>query len=232
MISAPSDTRALACLMAGGDLNGELQHVSSSHRRLCDHLAVLPLEARRPALAAFLKSRSEIEERNFILALADIDPEGPIPTPEAKRLTAHLGDLTASQSTGRFIWENWIVRGHFNLLSSDPKIGKTHVALDLARRIWFAEPWPDEQEHTFPKGTRTLWVCGDRHQDELRERAEAFGLPPEALLLNASPEEPYGGWDLDRTDSMGALRSRVEAEAPGLVVIDTLWRATQKNMYV
>ena len=228
----PYDTWALACLVAGGDGNGELEHVSSPHRRLCDHLATLPLEARQPALTAFLKSRSEAEEQAVILALADIDPEGPPPTSEAKRLTAHLGDLTAFQSAGRFIWQNWIVRGHFNLLSSDPKIGKTHLALDLARRIWLAQPWPDNQPPTFPERTRTLWVCGDRHQDELRERGAAFGLPPEAILLNASPDDPYGGWDLDQPDNVEALRGRVEAESPGLVVIDTLWRATKRKMYV
>ena len=99
----PYDTWALARLVAGGDVNGELEHVSSPQRRLCDHLATLPAEARQPALTAFLKNRPEAEEQAVILALADIDPEGPPPPPEAKRLTAHLGDLTACQSAGRFM---------------------------------------------------------------------------------------------------------------------------------
>ncbi len=117
--------------------------------------------------------------------MADEDPEGPAPTTATKIRSAHLGDLTSAQDAGRFIWTNWIVRGHFTLLSSDPKVGKTHLGLDLAGRIYFGLPWPDNQPPTFPKGTTTLWVCGDRHQDELRERAAAFGLPPEAVRLNA-----------------------------------------------
>ena len=144
--------------------------------------------------------------------------------------SAHLGDLTSCQAAGRFIWLNWIVRAHFTLLSSDPKIGKTHLALDLARRLWFGLPWPDNQPATFPTGTTTLWVCGDRHQDELRERAAAFGLPPDAVRLNALPGNPYGGWDLDDPDNVKLLNDLVASERPGLAFIDTVWRATRRRL--
>ena len=155
----------------------------------------------------------------------------PPPIVGTKRLTAHLGDLVSCQSNGRFIWPYHLVRGHLNLLSSDPKVGKTHLGLDLAYRIYFGLPWPDGQAPTFPKGTRTLWVCGDRHQDELRERAAAFGLPLEAILLNASPDEPYGGWDLDDDKNVIALGDRVRAEQLGFVAIDTIWRATRRRLH-
>jgi hypothetical protein len=166
----------------------------------------------------------------LLQAVADQDPLGPPPAPQSKRLTAHLGDLAGFQSASRFIWLNWLVRGHFNLFSSDPKIGKTHVALYLAWLIYFGKSWPDNQSPTFPAGTKTLWIPGDRHQDELKERAAAFGLPPEAILLNARPDEPYGGWDLDDPGNLDALRDRVQAEKPGLVIIDTLWRATRRRL--
>ncbi len=122
------------------------------------------------------------------------------------------------------------MRGHFNLLSSNPKIGKTHLMLDLANRLYFGRDWPDNQPATLPAGTKTLWVCGDRHQDELRERAAAFGMPLDALLLNASPDEPYGGCNLDDRQNVDALKDRVEAEKPGLVIIDTVWRATRRKL--
>ena len=129
--------------------------------------------------------------------------------------SAHLGDLTSCQSAGRFIWPNWIVRAHFTLLSSDPKIGKTHLALDLARRLWFGLTLARRSSRRrFPEETTTLWVCGDRHQDELRERAAAFGLPPEAVRLNALPNNPYGGWDLDDPDNVKLLGDLVASEQP------------------
>ena len=148
--------------------------------------------------------------------MADEDPEGPAPTTATKIRSAHLGDLTSAQDAGRFIWTNWIVRGHFTLLSSDPKVGKTHLGLDLAGRIYFGLPWPDNQPPTFPKGTTTLWVCGDRHQDELRERAAAFGLPPEAVRLDAySPTIPTAGGTLTtpRTSRCSPSWWRVNGQA-------------------
>ena len=32
-----------------------------------------------------------------------------------------------------------------NVLASDPGTGKTRFALDIARRLWFRLPWPDNQ---------------------------------------------------------------------------------------
>ncbi|MFI5459775.1 MAG: AAA family ATPase [Isosphaerales bacterium] len=216
--------------LSDAPLNGELDAVSGPYRRLLDHLAGLPAGERQGAFNAFLMRETPEEEAAIIKAVADQDPKGPPPAPKVKRLTAHLGDLAGFQSTNRMLWLSWLVRGHFNLLSSDPKIGKTHLMLELARRLWFGLAWPDGQPATLSAGTRTLWVCGDRHQDELRERAAAFGLPPEALLLNASPDEPYGGWNLDDPKNVDALGDRVVAEKPGVVVIDTVWRATRRRL--
>jgi hypothetical protein len=210
--------------MVGLDPDG----VSASLRPLAERLAAAPPDSRPGILDGY--SLALRDPGSFLKAIALADRDGPPPAPEAERLTAHLGDLGGFRDASRFVWPRWIVRGHFNLLSSDPKIGKTHVALDLARRIYFGLPWPDGQAATFPAGTRTLWVCGDRHQDELRERAAAFGLPPEAILLNAGPDRPYAGWDLDDPRTIDALRGRVIAEGPALVIIDTLWRATRRRL--
>jgi hypothetical protein len=210
-------------------VNGDLSALPEPFGGLVEELARAPFRARSYILRVFMLG---YPYRGALLeTLKGIDPRGPAPAVAPRRLTAHLGDLAAYQSAGRFLWPGWIVRGHFNLLSSDPKVGKTHLALDLARRIYHGLAWPDGQPATLPAGTKTLWVCGDRHQDELRERAEAFGLPLEALLLNAAPDEPYGGWDLDDPRVVADLRDRVECERPGLAVVDTFWRATRRQLH-
>jgi len=225
----PSDAWVFAALTSHQPLNGKLDNVSACLRPMADHLnGITGKNARKAAWDAMLAARPDRDE--LIKAMADVDPLGPAPARDVKRRSAHLGDLTTSQAAGRFIWPNWIVRAHFTLLSSDPKVGKTHLGLDLARRLWLALPWPDGQPATFPAETTTLWVCGDRHQDELRERAAAFGLPPEAVRLNALPSEPWGGWDLDKPDNLDLLRELIETEHPGLVFIDTVWRATRRRL--
>ncbi|MBV8126803.1 MAG: AAA family ATPase [Planctomycetaceae bacterium] len=224
----PPDAWILRRLLCGHDANGELDGLPEPWKGMAAHLAGLNKKARSGAWTAMLAARPDREE--LVKTLEAIDPNGPPPVTEAKRRAAHIGDLAGFQSAGRFIWPSWLVRAHFNLLSSDPKIGKTHLALFIAWLIWFRKPWPDGQPPTFPEGTSTLWVCGDRHQDELKERAAAFGLPPEAVRLNTLPAEPYGGWDLDNFDNIKLLRELVENEQPGIVVIDTVWRATRRKL--
>ena len=229
MIPPPFDAHVIAKVLADVPVTDvELAAMSAEWRPLAESLASAQFSDREGLFKAILAGRSDRDA--IIRAVADADPKKPPSATVAKRLTAHLGDLAGYQSAGRFIWPSWIVRGHFNLLSSDPKIGKTHLALFLAFLIFFSEPWPDGQPATFAKGTKTLWICGDRHQDELRDRAAEFGLPPDAILLNASPDEPYGGWDLDDPKAIDALRERVIAEKPALVIIDTVWRATRRRL--
>jgi hypothetical protein len=187
-------------------LNGELAFVSEPWKAILNELAAVPPGDRQVFWTGLLAGR--LDAKDIILALAGIKPDQPAPAIGNTRRTAHLGDLAGSQNASRFVWLSWLVKNHFNLLSSDPKIGKTRLALEVARRIYSGEPWPDQQPATFPAGTKTLWVCGDRHQDELRERAAAFGLPPEAVLLNADDDEPYAGWDLDNPDIIEGLRQR------------------------
>ena len=227
----PLECWQLARVLSGNDVDGEQGINIGPYGRLVDHLARLPCDERRVAYKGFLMSRDADEEDRITKAIAEARPDESAPALEARRITATLADLGRSKSCDRFIWPNWLVRGHFNLLSSDPKIGKTYVTLDLARRIYFAEPWPDGQPPTFPAGTRTLWVCGDRHQEELLAYATAFGLPTDAILLNANPDDAYGGWDLDDHSNVELLRERVQIEKPGLVIIDTLWRATRRKLF-
>jgi hypothetical protein len=64
----------------------------------------------------------------------------------------------------------------------------------------------------------------------LRDLAKEYGLPQEAIPLNAVPQEPWGGWDLDNPDNVALLRELIETERPGLTFIDTVWRATRRRL--
>jgi hypothetical protein len=218
----------VAKLLSGGSLNGELELASPAFRGLADLLVATELAHRGIAWNGFLAGRSDRDA--IVRGVADVKPDEPPPATDPPRRSAHLGDLAHADHESRFIWPGWLVRGHFNLLSSHPKIGKTHLALDLARRIDFALLWPDGQPPSFSEGSRTLWICGDRHQDELRERAAAFGLPPEAVRLNAYPDDPYSGWDLDDPNNLARLAELIDLERPALVVIDTVWRSTRRRL--
>ncbi len=225
------DAWLLARAMSDQPLNGELAAASEKFRPLVEHLGSISVVDRQAALRGFLVHFGQQAQNEIISAIADAVPDGPIPTMENRRRTAHLGDLAGSNDTSRFIWPGWLVRAHFNLLSSDPKVGKTYLTLWLAYLIYYAKPWPDGQPPSFPPGTKTIWICADRNQDEVRDYADAFGLPREAVLLNSDADDAYGGCDLDDPKNIQGLRDRVAAEKPGLVVLDTVWRGTGLKLY-
>jgi len=92
--------------------------------------------------------------------------------------------------------------------------------------IWLSRP-------TSHQPTPTLWLCADAQQDELAETVAAFGLPDEAVVFPTSPEEPYGGTDLDDPELIGPggiLETAIATVKPGLVFIDTLTYATGRDL--
>ena len=66
----------------------------------------------------------------------------------AKKTVEHTPYLSLHQIADRFppvdwLWPSWIPRGMLTLLGGAPGVGKSLVALDLARRIIHNDPFPD-----------------------------------------------------------------------------------------
>lgn len=229
MTIQPLDGWTLARLLVGEPLNGERQAVSEPLRRIADHLAALPLEDRRKALNGYLCSIPD--PAPFIKAVADADPLGLPPEGESTlERCATLADVRRHVADIQWPWPGWLASGVLNALAADPGTGKTIMAADLARRLWFGEKWPDNQTNALPAGTRTLWVPGDRHYVQLAELAKNHGLPDEAMLFNAPATDPTAGLDLDDPDELAALQRRIRSERPGLVIVDTVGMTTGRNL--
>ena len=144
-----------------------------------------------------------------------------------------MADVRRILAQTRWTWEGWIPAGRIIGVAAFEGIGKTRFLLDLARRIYFGEQWPDGQPATLPLGTRTLWLCADGHQDELAEMLPAFGLPDDAVVFPAPPGEPYDGTDIDHLPFIepgGILETAIQAVKPGFVNIDTLTNATRRDL--
>lgn len=223
------DAWVIARLLTGESLNGDFRAVSSTFRPTTDHLASLPGEARPGAWAAVLAAPG-IDREAIGRAVLDIDPTAPQPEADPAASFATLADIARTISAQSWVWKDWIARGVLNVVAAEPGTGKTRFGLDLARRLWFGEPWPDGQANEFPAGTRTLWIQGDRNFAEMLTAARAFGLPDEAVTLGSSPDEPTGSLNLDDEETLAALACRIQAAAPALVVIDTVGMVTARNL--
>jgi hypothetical protein len=222
------DAWALRRILTGIETNGELAGLSSPWQRIGDHLTTIELRERKAAFDGFLCGQSDPDE--LTRALADVDPGGPPPVVGSVPNVATLADVRRIMAEAKQPWPGWLASGVLNGLAADPGTGKTILAADLARRLWLRLTWPDGQCNPFPEHTRTLWVAGDRHFPQLIDLAASYGLPAEAILLNAAPSNPTGGLDLDDSSELGSLADRIRATSPGLVIIDTVGMTTARNL--
>lgn len=180
--------------------------------RRCERLTDPPSEARVEELLRARLGRTPSER----------------PTPA---VDATAADLVRAGTTVEWTWPLWIQKGVLNILGSDPGVGKTRFCGDLARRVYHGLPWPDDSPPTLPQGTKTLWVAADHQHAELASLPQAFGFPPEALVLNTAVGEPYGGTMLDSEEDLGDFEERIARVKPGLVFVDTCLNATDRSSH-
>jgi hypothetical protein len=231
MIISPLHAYVLAQAVAGRDVNGQADGLPEPLRSMVAHLGKLPLPQRSGAWTAMLAAITDRER--LVQAIAAVRRNEPPPAAEEWR-PANLGDISVEETADQmdeFVWNHWLVKSHLNVISSDPKMGKTRFALDLCGKAYSGKPSPDGAIAKFAPGARSLWVLGDRHHVELRKMAAAFGIPLEAIMLNALPDEPRGGCDLDLPSNVELLATIIERMRPIYLVIDTLWRASRRHLY-
>jgi hypothetical protein len=223
------DAWVLRRILCVQPVNGEVAGVSEAWRPITERLARAQPGERATLFDGFLTGRPD--RREIVASVADTDPTGPAPEVSAARASAAtLADVRRLFADTTWPWPGWLAGGSLNALASDPGIGKTLLAMTLARTLWTRGPWPDGQDCPFPERTPTLWLPDDYQYPQLLEVAARYGLPDEAMLFNATSDEPLGGLDLDDPAAMDTLRDRIEAHAPGLVVIDTVQTTTGRNL--
>lgn len=190
MSAAPSklDSWVIARLLAGDQVNGERESVSSAFGRLVDHLAELSPECRKDALDGFVCGISDPDD--FTLTIASGDPSGSPPEVPIKRRPANALDLRQSAEGVPWAWTKWICRGRLTGLVGFEGCGKTRLGLDLARRAYHGLPALDGQSLDLTTGAPSIWIAADGHQDELAATAKELGIPAEALRFNSDPSEP------------------------------------------
>ncbi len=161
----------------------------------------------------------------------------PLPRPSADTSQdpldqdATAADLIAASITIQWGWALWLPSGVLSALASEPGVGKTRFCADLARRVYHGLPWPDGSPATFPAGSRTLWVPADNQHAELGTLVGEFGIPPEALYLNATRRNPFAGTMLDGAEDLADFEARIRRVRPALVFVDTALNATDRSSH-
>src|SRR5438105_11037670 len=122
MMPLPHDAWSLGRSLCNQPLNGTLASVSGAFRPLVEFLEQTPPGDRQLVWRAFLAGQPDRDA--IVKAVADIDPLGPPPAPNAStRCYATLEDIARIVSAQPWFWRGWIASGVLNAVASDPGIG-------------------------------------------------------------------------------------------------------------
>jgi hypothetical protein len=225
MTISPPDAWVLRRLLAGQVLNGQIATLADPWQAMASHLDGLPLPDRSPAWSAMLAARPE--RNDVIMALATIDPLAPQPAPQPRQYATAVRLSAAGTS---WDWDGWLPRHRVIGIAAGEGDGKTRFNLDLDRRVWHTLPWPDGQAMTLPPRMPSLWVCADGQHDEIAETLPDLGLPPEAIIFPAPPDDRYDHVNLDLPETWDWIRDAVTDVRPWRLVIDSLTYATTLDL--
>lgn len=142
---------------------------------------------------------------------------------EADGAYTPLAELAAELPPVTWLWRGWIPRGFISLLGAAPGMGKSLVALDLARRVLAGEVLPDGQPPPdMGAGPgRVIYVDAEYVPQLAVARAGAWGMDMSRLFMLLPEPGRYfmdfcGAMDRDRLTEM------VYALEPELIVVDSL----------
>ncbi len=136
---------------------------------------------------------------------------------------ATAADLMRANAGTRWLWPQWIPLGVLTLLTAEPSTGKTRLGLDLTKRIALGLSWPDGQPMDLSdRRPVVIWIPADNQHSELADIPAAFGFPPEAIVLNTTLGNLYGGTELEEDEQLQDLEDRIVRQQPALVIIDTI----------
>jgi hypothetical protein len=221
----PKTAFALKMLLEGRALNGELDAVPSSDKPFIAHLNTLKTDDRKTVFDAFKYLCADPDAvAKAVFAADGTELDQPAPR------TATLADAAILLKSDRWLWNGWLLHGALNAIAAQPGTGKTRFLMDLTRRVWHGEPWPDGQPITIPPKTPTLWIAGDQHFQELLVLARDFDVPPESIHFNTSTDDPLLGLSLDDATTRHELAERIRSIRPAFVAIDTIGMSTVKNL--
>lgn len=150
-----------------------------------------------------------------------------IKTAERQYKPRTLADVAATYPPVRWLWPGWLPLGMLSLLAGQPATGKSHWALDLARIIQRAAPWPDGAPYEPRSSKNVVWIEGEGIAQEIEERAGAMGLDTRSIYMTSAPS----GEILNLMDRawQNEVVDMVATTHPPLIIVDSLSTISDKG---
>ena len=81
-----------------------------------------------------------------------------------------------------WLWPQRIALGKLTILVGDPGLGKSFLTCDLAARVTYGSPWPDDPHSRAPRGSVVMLNCEDDLADTIRPRLDRHGADVERIV--------------------------------------------------
>jgi hypothetical protein len=137
-----------------------------------------------------------------------------------------LQEIGAELPETSWFWQAWIPRGLLTLLAAWPGVGKTYLALDLARRVVANLPAPDESAFELETG-RVVYVDAEDFLPDIYERATAWGMNLDQFYPIRRP--PRDLIDISQPEYQDPLIDMCFDLRPDLVIVDSLSSVNAKG---
>ena len=118
-----------------------------------------------------------------------------------------------------WLWQGRLARGKVTLLSGDPAMGKSQIAIDIAARISTGSAWFDGGQA--PRGSTIILSAEDAANDTIKPRLEAAGADTERIFVLKIAAKGGGHRTFNIAVDLDPVRAKlVEVGDVVLIIID------------
>ncbi len=142
-----------------------------------------------------------------------VEPGAGLRHPPLKELEDQLGQT-------EWLWPEWLPAGHLSLLAASPGVGKTYVALDLARRVTDGLAAPDQAALNCRQRHNVIYVDAEDFLPIVHERVQAWQMDTRRFFPLRRPSRDL--LDLSAPWHQDRLLDMAYDLAPALIIVDSL----------
>ena len=226
----PNIPWVFARLVSGQQLNGEIDILPNPYKAMAIHLETLQPADRTNILTVMVMALQD--SQSFLNSVINTDPTLPCPAVDLSQTVkfATADDLRKTMSSIQWTHEGWIPASSIVGIAALEGTGESRFELDICRRVYHSDTWPDGQKITVPARSPSLWVCADGQHDEMANMASEFRLPGDAIIFPAPPNDPYANTSLDDPEIFKWIKGAIETHKPWAIFIDSLTYATTRDL--
>ena len=181
--------------------------------------SLMTMENRKDKIV-FRMPNGLISLEHLWLHIKEILDEAKIPCDKAAQF-ATLADLDDVLSEVAWLWKPWIPLGFVTLLAGDPGVGKSALALDIAKMVTNGLPFPlaglDKR-----KPNTVVWIEAEASQQILRVRAMNMGVDRKRIFIPSIDGDMLAQPDVLNEDHQKVIMEIITGNNPLLVVLDSL----------